>query len=125
MIYGIGVDLVTIARLQKLISRFDNKIARKLLTADEYMFYETRQSKATFLASRFAAKEAFAKALGTGFRNGLSLRHIEITADNLGKPVVKLHAVAQQLIDKLGISHYHVSISHEKEHVIAIIVLER
>jgi len=89
------------------------------------MFYETRQSKATFLASRFAAKEAFAKALGTGFRNGLSLRHIEITADNLGKPVVKLHAVAQQLIDKLGISHYHVSISHEKEHVIAIIVLER
>jgi len=125
VIYGIGVDLVTIARLQKLISRFDNKIARKLLTADEYMFYETRQSKATFLASRFAAKEAFAKALGTGFRNGLSLRHIEITADNLGKPVVKLHAVAQQLIDKLGISHYHVSISHEKEHVIAIIVLER
>jgi len=125
VIYGIGVDLVANQRMQHLIARFGDKIAHKLLTADEYQLYTARQDKAAFLGSRFAAKEAFAKALGTGFRHGLSLRHIETTVNTLGKPVLKLLGEAQRLVNQLGIVHYHVSLSHEKEHAVAIIVLEK
>jgi len=124
VIYGIGVDLVTIARFTDLIARFGDKTAKKILADNEYAVYSLRDKKAEFLASRFAAKEACVKALGTGFRDGLSLRHIAIVSDDIGKPVLHLDHQAKRLALSLGVNRCHVTISHEREHVVAMVVLE-
>ena len=83
------------------------------------------QTQARFLAKRFAAKEAFAKALGTGLRAPATLRNIGITHDALGKPVLELAAELQALLDEQGIDRQHLSISDEKALAVAFVVLEK
>ena len=124
MIYGIGVDLVNTERMASSLGRFGDRIAEKVLTSRELDEFHSTRLPASFLAKRFAAKEAMAKALGTGFRQNLSLKHIEITHDAHGKPRVICKERAKELLDECGISDIHISITDERDNALAFVVLE-
>ncbi len=119
MIAGIGVDLVEINRMQGVWKRHGATFAKRILTANERLELEKVSDPVRFLAKRFAVKEAAAKALGTGFQQGLSWQHIEIQHDALGKPLLLIdNSMAEDL-------NSHVSLSDEITHVVAFVVLER
>lgn len=123
MIVGIGTDMVDMTRMNANINEHGDKMAEKILGERELEGYRATSAKAQFLASRFAAKEAVAKALGTGFRDGLSLKHIEVCPDALGRPHIELSARARELADALGVKAAHVTLSHERDLAIAFVVL--
>jgi len=123
MIFGIGTDLVHIPRMQALLDKNSDKIALRILTDDEFSEFQQASNQAAFLAKRFAAKEATAKALGTGFRNGLSLRHIEVTNNNSGKPELKFYQQGQTLLKDYNIGQSLISLSDEEDYAIAYVIL--
>lgn len=125
MIYGIGTDIVEVARLENSIRQFGDEFAMRVLADSEMESYMQTKLKARFLAKRFAAKEAFSKALGTGIRDVVSFQNIAVSHDELGKPILVL---AQELADFLHekrIVHMHISISDEKNLATAFVVLEQ
>ena len=124
MIIGIGTDIVSIPRMAENIERRGDAFAERVLAGCEMAEYSETHNKASFLAKRFAVKEAAAKALGTGFADGVTWRHIYTDHDKAGKPLLVLTDAALQLAQTRGISHYHVSISDEKEHAVAFVVME-
>jgi holo-[acyl-carrier protein] synthase len=124
MIYGIGTDIVTINRIEKAIT-LNNKFAEKILSDNEIIIFNEIDTKANFLAKRFAAKEAFAKACGTGIRTPIFLKHIEIINNDLGKPDLKLSKEIYEWLNKNQIKKHHLSIADEKEYAIAFVILEQ
>ena len=124
MIVGIGVDIAETKRFEKIWSRFDGRIARRILTENELVEFQRRNKPASYLATRFAAKEAAAKALGTGFSSGVGYKSIEINNDKDGKPSLKFLNAALQLADKKRVENVFVSLSDEKHYVVAMVVLE-
>ena len=125
MIYGIGTDIVEVSRVSAILSRHGPRFARHVLTADEMPEYAAASFPERFLAKRFAAKEAFAKAIGTGLRGAVSLTNIRITHDDLGKPGLDFEPRLQALVAERGIARCHLSISDEKELVTAFVILEQ
>jgi len=123
MIFGIGTDLTHIPRMHDLLEKYDDKIAKRILSDHEFECFQKSTQPAAFLAKRFAAKEAVAKALGTGFRDGLSLRHIEVRNNNLGCPELVFYKVAQNLIEHFGISKALISLSDEGDYALAFATL--
>lgn len=124
MIFGIGTDIVQIARIQKNLDEYGERFAKRILTEEEFIEYGQKTLKANFLAKRFAAKEATAKAMGTGFSGGLSLRHIGVSNNDRGKPMLTFSDVAQDFIVEKKITDHHVSLSDEKEYAVAFVTLE-
>ncbi len=122
-IAGIGTDLVSIPRMQAMLDRHGNRIARRILGEDEFREFQHSSQPAAYLAKRFAAKEATAKALGTGFRQGLSLRHIQVRNDALGKPELCLFHQAQILAEQLNIGQQLISLSDERHYALAFVTL--
>lgn len=116
MISGIGIDIVELKRIEKIIKR-QVRFADRILTVKEKETYErlTDSRKVEFLAGRFAAKEAFSKANGTGIGKELSFLDIEIETDGRGKPMIT------QPLDK-GV---HLSISHSEEYAVAQVIIEK
>src|SRR3990167_5452370 len=103
MIYGIGTDIVKIARIDRMWKEHGEHFARRILTAYELAaFSEQKNNQVAFLAKRFAAKEAIAKALGTGFRDDILLTQVGIETDNVGKPSVVFYGKTQEYVAKLG-----------------------
>ena len=123
MIYGIGTDIVRVARMQQNIDKHGERFAARILTEQELTEYRQSAQPANFLAKRFAAKEATAKAMGTGFRNGLSLRNIEVGHDEHGKPLLILTGEAEALASRHGISESHLSLADENEYAVAFVTL--
>ena len=125
MITGIGVDLCEIERIREATSRHGDQFAQRILATDERTeFEDLRQSmQAAFLAKRFAAKEAVAKALGTGIGRGFGFHDITITHDELGKPIVSLNTENPALKEALSYD-IHLSISDERTHAIAFCIME-
>jgi holo-[acyl-carrier protein] synthase len=123
MIYGIGTDIVHVARMQQNLDKFGERFAARILTEQELADYSHAARPAHFLAKRFAAKEATAKAMGTGFRNGLSLRHIEVGHDTHGKPLLILTGQAEALASQCGICESHLSLADENEYAVAFVTL--
>jgi len=123
MIFGIGTDLVHIPRMQELLDKHNDKIAQRILSDAEFSEFQQATNKAAFLAKRFAAKEATAKALGTGFRNGLSLRHIEVVNNEIGKPELSFHQQGQILIKQHNIGRSLLSLSDEQDYALAFVTL--
>ena len=123
MIKGIGVDLVEIGRVKKLIEQ-DRGFAERIFTAREIAYCEGKFSKAQHYAARFTAKEAFFKALGTGFRDGMSWKDVEVENDSLGKPQLRLTAAALVLFKKRKLSRVFLSLSHTREMAVALVVIE-
>jgi len=123
MIFGIGTDIVRIKRMQENIEKFGNKFAERILSEEELKEYHRYSEPSRLLAKRFAAKEATSKAMGTGFRNGISLKQIFITHDKLGKPLLNFADKAKDFMDSHGVKESHVSISDEKEYAVAYVTL--
>ena len=124
MIYGIGSDIVAIERMRKLLEKYGDNFARRILAPDEWTAYESSQNRANLLAKRFAAKEAFAKAMGTGLRHPVSLQNISVIHNHLGKPDFHLDPLVADLLEVQGIQKYHLSLSDEKEMACAFVILE-
>ena len=124
MIYAIGHDIVDNARMECLVNKYGGKFAAKILSPSELLIYDQHADKARYIAKRFAAKEAFAKACGTGIRNPILLPLISIMNDALGKPVFQFsHEIQQWLADR-EIIRSHLSISDEALLSSAFVVLE-
>lgn len=126
MIYGIGTDILRVARMAKLLERHGERGAKRILTPQEQGELTTlsKTQQACFLAKRFAAKEAFSKAMGTGIRGEISFQNIEVRHDPLGKPSLFFLGALIGTVEKLGIQA-HLSLSDEREYVLAYVVLER
>ena len=124
MIFGIGTDIVEVSRIERLLAQYGEAFAQRILTVEEWLAFEQSTIQARFLAKRFSAKEAFAKALGCGLRAPATFRNITITHDDLGKPVFDFKPALQTLLDQRGIRHHHLTISDEKELAVAFVVLE-
>jgi len=122
-IVGIGTDLARIARFKKLQAP-DDKLLLRLFTAGEREYALAKRDPAPHLAARFAAKEAFLKALGTGLRQGLSWQQVEVVRDELGCPGLVLTGVAATLLAERGACHAHLSYSHDGDYAVATVVLE-
>lgn len=124
MILGIGTDIVEIERIQTALQRTP-KLAERILESREYQTFQSVESKARFLAKRFAAKEATAKALGTGIARGVSWKDISIDQDELGKPLLALSGGALDVAQRLGVTDWHLSYSDEKQYVVAQVIAEK
>lgn len=124
MIYGIGVDLVEIARLEQGLARFGEHYADRILAPQEHADFFASIQPARFLAKRFAAKEAFAKAAGTGLRHPVNLRAIAIGHTPLGQPSLEFSPELADWLKEKGITRQHLSISDEREHATAFVILE-
>lgn len=124
MIYGIGTDIVRVGRMRDNLERFGEKFAARILTEGELADFRRSGKPAHFLARRFAAKEATAKAMGTGFRDGLFLRHIEVTHDRRGKPQLIFVGQALVFVREKMIHAAHLSVSDEEDHAVAFVALE-
>ena len=124
MIFGIGTDIVDYARIETMWSRYGVRFAERVLSESESSDYQASSNAPRFLAKRFAAKEAFAKAVGSGLREPVSLHRISITHDGLGKPVLQFDAVLRSHLAQLGIGAHHLSISDERHTIVAFVVLE-
>ncbi|OPJ65098.1 holo-ACP synthase [Clostridium oryzae] len=122
MIIGIGTDIVEISRIDKALSS-QNSFLKKVYTDVEIEYMKSRNMNPQHAAGMFAAKEAAAKALGTGFRN-FGLKDIEIYRDALGKPEINLKKNARKLAESYGNYKIHLSISHCKDNAIAYVILE-
>jgi holo-[acyl-carrier protein] synthase len=125
MIFGIGTDIVEVSRIAASIEEFGDTFAQRILADSEFESYQQSHIKARFLAKRFAAKEAFSKALGTGLRTPATFQNIAISHDDLGKPILILAAELRALLQDKNITQTHISISDEKNLAAAFVVLEK
>lgn len=123
MIIGIGVDVVELDRIQKSHDRFGEKFIRKILTPKERELMPEK-NPLPYLAARFAGKEASAKALGTGFVDGMGLKDIEIASLDSGKPTLVFLGKAKAVCDGLGVKNTFISLSHGRDVAVATVVLE-
>ncbi len=123
MIYGIGTDIVRVPRIAADLDRYGERFARRILAPEELTAFQDCARPAHFLAKRFAAKEAAAKALGTGFRHGLTLQHIAVAHDELGKRALEYTGVAADFCRRHGIHSSHLSLADEEDYAIAFVTL--
>ena len=124
MIYGIGTDIVTISRIERLYKKYGITFAERMLSRIELLEFTDASDQVNFLAKRFAAKEAFGKAVGTGLRVPVTLRQIGVGHDALGKPEFICEPELQQWLHKKRIHEVHLSFSDEKGQVIAFAIAE-
>lgn len=124
MIVGIGTDIVAVARIRRLAAHSDTRFARRVLTASELGDGEAQRDFGAFAARRFAAKEAAAKAFGTGIGRRLSFQHLRVGHDGAGAPQLQLEGEARVLAARMGVVRCHLSISDEREYAVAFVVLE-
>lgn len=123
MIFGIGIDIIEVERVGKQLD--NNNFKEKIFTSREIEYCTARRNFAECFAARFAAKEAFFKAIGTGWRGGMSFRDVEIINDELGKPELHLHGKAKEFADKNRLDKFHVSLTHVKSNAGAVVIIER
>ena len=124
MIYGVGTDLVDIERLKKILSKNRDGFIKRVLSEHEQALFANKAASAAYCAKRFAAKEAFAKALGTGIGRVVSFQDLTIRNNEDGKPhFIPSEKLRQYLVEK-NIKQAHLSISDESQNAIAFVVLE-
>lgn len=123
MVRGIGTDIVDIKRMVKVLERQGDKFVQRVLTTGEQQQFARLNNSPAFLAKRFAAKEAVAKALGTGIGHGVSFQDINISNNDRGAPVVELSAGAAEVMHNSGGSQVLLSIADEAEYALAYAIL--
>ncbi|WP_137936227.1 holo-ACP synthase [Chitinivorax sp. B] len=124
MIYGIGTDIVKIARVARPLARYGQRFAMHILSCAELPELAMQPNPAVWLAKRFAAKEAFVKALGTGIVSPANLTNLTITHDAVGKPGFELAPELASLLMARGIRNIHLSIADERDVACAFVILE-
>ena len=124
MLVSTGIDIVEVYRIEETMARTP-RFAERVFTTAEREYCDTKGAAAAqSYAGRFAAKEAFLKALKTGWRGKISWQDIEILNDNDGVPLLTTSGEAQRLLDRLSVARVHLSISHTAEHAVASVVFE-
>lgn len=124
MIVGTGIDIAETARIEQALERHGGRFARRVYTPDEIAYCEQFKNKAERYAARFAAKEAAFKALGTGWREGVRWRDVEIAHLPSGKPELRLAGRAAELARDLHVARMAVSLSHSNHYVVAQVLFE-
>ena len=124
MIYGIGVDLVHIPRIEAVLQRWGERFINRVFTEQETELCSKRVYPASAFALRFGAKEAFSKALGLGMRRGVRWKDIEVFHHSSGKPGLKVYGHASAICDEKKITRFHVSLSDEGDYATAMVLLE-
>lgn len=124
MIVGIGVDIVEVGRIERALNLYGERFIRRVFTPEEADYCRKAARPPERFATRFAAKEAALKALGTGWRKGLRLLDVQVSNDALGAPSVTLIEGALTRSRDLGVTHIHVSLSHQREYAVAQVILE-
>jgi len=124
MILGTGVDLAEVPRLRSAIERHGQRFIQRIYTPLEIAYVERKANRFERYAARFAAKEAGMKAIGTGWRHGVLWRDFEISNLPSGQPTLKLHGVASQIAEKLGVRRISLSLTHTAELAMAHVILE-
>lgn len=125
MIYGIGTDLVNIKRIEEALFRFGDRFLHRILSEEEVAEYAKSSQPARFLAKRFAAKEAFSKAYGTGIGESVGWHDVRVTHDALGKPSIQTSQALAEKLHALRITQTHLSITDETEQALAFVVIEK
>lgn len=125
MIYGIGIDIIEVSRVEKQVARSDERFARRIFTQREIAYCEKKRFKAQNYAARFAAKEAFLKALGTGLSAGLTWKEVEVMNDEKGKPCIEVSGKVKEFIERTGITGIQVSLAHLKDTAVAVVIIEK
>lgn len=123
-IFGVGIDLVRVDRIRQSLERWGSRFENRVFTPGELAACEGRVNRARCLASRFAAKEAFVKALGTGMRPPLRWRDVEVRNNALGRPEIVLSEAAREYCLAQGAARWHVSLTDEGDYSAAVVVLE-
>ena len=123
MVYGIGIDLVRIVRMDRAIERHGDRFAQRILADDERGAYAKSQRRAAFLAKHFAAKEALLKALGTGLRDGMTWHEMAVHRDHLGKPWIACSGRVRERLEQAGVRGCHLSLTDEGDYAAAFVTL--
>ena len=125
MIKGIGIDLVNNDRIKLIYKKYKESFVEKILSKEELKQYYVSKSKITFLSKRFASKEAFSKALGTGlYRDGLYPSYLTIRHDKFGKPIFLINKNIIKFLDRISATSAYLSITDTEEQTAAIVVIE-
>lgn len=124
MIVGVGMDIVEVERVARLWRDYGLRFAHRILAEEEREELALLMRPEWLLAKRFAVKEAFGKAVGTGLRHPVTWTRIALAHDELGRPHLKLHAEVEQLLARRGVSRHHVSVTDERHFASAIVILE-
>ena len=124
MIVGTGVDLAEVPRIKASIERYGEKFIRRIYTPAEIRYVERKANKFERYAARFAAKEAGMKAIGTGWRHGVTWQDFEVSNLSSGKPTLLFHGVAAKFAASLGVKNVSLSITHTAELGMAHVILE-
>lgn len=124
MIIGTGIDIVELSRIKSAYERWGAPFAERILASGEIDILKKRKEIYSYLGSRFAAKEAFLKALGTGYADGISWHDMEIERLEGERPGIKVVGRARGILDQIGATNIHLSISHEKKYAVAQVILE-
>jgi len=124
MIFGVGNDVVEIGRIEKALERFGERFARRILCEPELKRFSGHRKPAAYLAKRFAAKEAFTKALGTGIRHPANWHGVWVANLPSGKPVLHFTEDLKELLQEKNVSNAHLSLSDERGIAFATVILE-
>lgn len=124
MIYGVGTDVVEIGRIEQSLARFGDRFARRILCPPELERFARHRQPAAYLAKRFAAKEAFTKALGTGIHAPANWHGVWVVNLRSGKPVLEYSEALRQLLEERRIARSHLSLTDERDVAMATVILE-
>jgi holo-[acyl-carrier protein] synthase len=124
MIVGTGVDLAEVPRIRASIERFGARFVERIYTAGEIAYVERKANRFERYAARFAAKEAGMKAIGTGWKRGVTWRDFEVANLPSGRPTLRLHGAAARIAEKLGVRNVSLSLTHTSELGMAHVILE-
>jgi holo-[acyl-carrier protein] synthase len=124
MVVGLGTDLIEIARIQESLDRFGERFMEKIFTEGEIAYCQRKRQAAESFASRFAAKEAAAKALGTGISRGITWKEIEVRREAGERPTLHLNGRAAERAAAMGIRHLQLSLTHSREIAMAVVIAE-
>jgi holo-[acyl-carrier protein] synthase len=124
MVIGMGTDLIETRRVQESMERFGERFLERIFTAGEIAYCMRKKNAAESFAARFAAKEAGAKALGTGISRGVSWKEFEVKREPSGKPTLSLSGRAAELAGTMGIRRVELSLTHSRELAMAVVLVE-
>ena len=125
MIIGIGIDTVFISRIEKLIQERGERFLKKVFTDLEISDGLKRRENARFFAARFAAREAFFKALGTGWGRGFSLKEVSVITKKQGQPCLRFSGRIERILRLQGVTKSHLSLAHDGNNALAMVILEK
>jgi holo-[acyl-carrier protein] synthase len=124
MVLGLGTDLIETRRVQESIDRFGERFLERIFTAEEIAYCQRKKNAAESFAARFAAKEAGAKALGTGISRGVSWKEFEVRRERSGRPTLHLTGRASEWAKEMGVRRVQLSLTHSREIAMAVVVME-